>query len=111
MIATEVNLSHLHRLFEREWERTCQRRMGCALAPPYFAADLLRLVAECHTQPVEEWTSAVHTLVRDAGSVGNASVSPRHDVQLILIVLERVRQQAVQEHQWSDAPAPIPMFG
>ncbi len=97
-------------MFDEEWAGVC-RRLGRFVEPPYYTAGLLRLVAECHTDPIDRFTSAVRTVVREADSVGNVGAVEHHDVKLVIAVLKRVRRRVVHSGGWSETPAPPPMCG
>ena len=82
--------------------------------------DLVKLVAECHDQPVEHLEPAIRRIILEQESadihgdnVVDALSRARMEryVHAVMEVLEHVRQQAVESGQWSDAPVTPLMFG
>ena len=82
--------------------------------------DLMQLVSECHDQPVRQLEPAIRRIILEQESadvhgddvvdaLSQARVE-RH-VNAVIDVLEQIRQQAVHNGQWSDAPVTPLMFG
>jgi hypothetical protein len=81
---------------------------------------LIRLVTECADRPVNKFRPTITRLIREQQfmeAAGDSIVDPHLNVQteryveLTLRVLERVRDQAQERGEWSDAPVTPQMFG
>jgi hypothetical protein len=82
--------------------------------------DLMQLMSECHDQPVRQLEPAIRRIILEQESAdihGDNVVDAlsrahmeRH-VNTVIDVLERIRQQAMLNGQWSDAPVTPLMFG
>mgnify|MGYP000953285519 CR=1 FL=1 len=78
--------------------------------------DLLDLLAENHDRPVEELRPAITRLILERAYMDNVmalgSAPPlEKQVELTVVVLERVRQMAMERGQWSDQQAAPQMCG
>ncbi len=81
---------------------------------------LIRLVSECHDQPISKFRPTIDRLIREQEFVdlgGDSIVDPHLNVhteqyvELTIRVLERVRLEDHEKGEWSDAPATPQMFG
>ncbi len=135
-MSTFTSLESLaRRYFEKEWRRLYKRQGAmksrgdyaeseamsddsCPVA--WLLPELLELVAEDHNRPVYELESVIRRVVLENEFVGacpGAVVDTHHDdiidhtVKMIVHSLERVRRQALERGEWSDAPITPLMCG
>lgn len=118
-------------LFEREWER--EHREGalsgaaasqkmCALprSTMWVLNDLVQMVAESHDQPVHQMAPMIRRLITEqnfADECGDPIIDADRvaqnnlQVEVVLRVLEQVRDLALTQGLWSNAPMAPQMFG
>lgn len=115
-------------LYDQEWQR--HRRTPRAAAGPdpslqvcpvgWLLHDLLRLIAEGHDRPVRELEPMIRQLIVEKNfcdETGDVCLDDQQRrsiddyVDVLVRVLERVREQAVASGAWSSLPASAPMCG
>lgn len=79
---------------------------------------LLELVAECHNEPASHLRSAIRQLLMERAFAFQTGMAPKeqaawldHETDVLIRVLERIRQQRLECGDWSDLPACQEMFG
>lgn len=81
---------------------------------------LLELLAECHDRPAHYFTPTIrrqlieHCFIIDNGDDMDKQervVSLEQQVQMLVRVLEQLRQTLLRQGQWSDAPVTPQMYG
>jgi hypothetical protein len=81
---------------------------------------LIRLVNECTDRPVTKFRPTIKHLIQEQlfmEAAGDSIVDPHQNVQvdsyveLTIRVLVRVRENALGQDEWSDAPVTPQMFG
>ena len=117
MIATLEPLAR--EMIEEEWRRLHRelhwRHSGCVLTEPplHLVPDLLRMIDDHHDKPVRSLAPTVRELlnqqhfidVNGDSILGFDMLSElERQTEIVLCVLERVRQRAFDSGQWSDAP-------
>jgi len=111
MIAQEWR--RLHR--ELDWRTT-----HCVLteAPLHLIPDLLRLLDDHHEVPVRDLAPTIRMVLSDAHFsqngdriAGDLSAELDRQTAIVICVLEKVRDKAMTEGHWSDAPMSTIWFG
>ena len=118
-------------LFVREWEKehregtylgSSVRQRSCALpqSTMWVLHDLVQMIAESHDRPVHQMAPMIRRLIAEqnfADDCGDPIISADREAQIdlqvdvVLRVLEQVRDLALDQGLWSNAPMVPQMFG
>lgn len=116
-------------IFQKEWrqclpahcEATGLQRSDVQDSPLlWILPNLVQLVAERREEPVDQLEPTIREIIAEqdfTDDCGDGVVSDRHDavmdfyVCVVTRTLQQLRQHAIRCGAWSDAPAPIGMFG
>jgi hypothetical protein len=111
-------------LLYREWGKLCGDASSnpiCAMMPTEaMVHEMVDLLAETHEQGVEELRSAIHSRLFDSLFVDDGGDSMVLDdlldeveshVTFWVSLLKEVRDYAIRQGLWSDAPITPQMFG
>lgn len=113
-------------LFDTEWRRlreggTSPSELSAATCPPApVLRDLLQLLMETHDRPASDLRPLIRRLFLEKSFVdsnGDTCVDEgqqrliERQVEVLVRVLEAVRQSALTSGQWCTRPAATPMFG
>lgn len=92
----------------------------CTCSLRRMLPELIRMIAENPEQPAQQFEDTIRNLVAEQDFIddsGDTVVDARHDavvelyVSVFVDVLEKVRQHAITQGQWSDTPVTPQMFG
>jgi ketopantoate reductase len=124
MQAQTVLYDFARNLLYREWGKLCGNASTnpiCAMMPTEAVVrEMVDLLAETHEQGIEELRSAIHSCVFDSLFVDEGGDSMVLDelleqveahVTFWISLLKEVRDYAIRQGLWSDAPITPQMFG
>lgn len=106
-------------LFQREWAKQ-GFSYGPRLTALWVLHDLVEMVAAAHDRPVRELEPVIRRVITEQSFVdecgdtvmdGQGKEVIERQVQVILRVLESVRQESLASGRWSDVPLTPQMFG
>jgi hypothetical protein len=103
---------HLNRAWHRVTKEAADNHVDQDCPAAALLPQLLDIVAEAPHEPVSNRTQTIRRLICEHSFPSVAGfVSADLQVQVIVRVLETVRNEAIRHGSWSNEPAAMPMFG